>query len=162
MPWNFVMRPSATIETNHASARTIVKRFRLRSANPEEPRADVMPPPNMSERPPPRPLCSRMSRVSRRLVMPRSTCRTNSRMSTVVQAFRGDHPPIAQGSSIRADSHRPDASHSDVLLEPHDGRELVHDEARAAHKGAVDVGLPHEARDVGRLDRTAVQHAGAG
>ena len=38
-------------------------------------KAELMPPPNMSDSPPPRPLWSRMSNVSRRLVMPRRICR---------------------------------------------------------------------------------------
>src|SRR5690606_7131218 len=57
---SFVMSPSATMEMNHTSARTMVKRLRFRSARPDEPTAEVIPPPNMSDRPPPRPLWRRM------------------------------------------------------------------------------------------------------
>src|SRR5690606_22174372 len=52
---SFVMSPSATMVMNQVSARTTVKRLRLRSASPDEPTAVVIPPPNMSDRPPPRP-----------------------------------------------------------------------------------------------------------
>src|SRR5690606_12067898 len=84
---NFVMSPRATIETNQTSASTTVNRLRLRSASPEEPTAAVMPPPNMSDRPPPRPLWRRMSRVSRTLLMPITTCSTNSRTSKRLTPF---------------------------------------------------------------------------
>src|SRR5688572_21176983 len=48
-----------------------------------------------------------------------------------------------------------------LLLEPHDADELLGDQARAAHQGAVDVRLGHEAVDVVGLDATAVQDADA-
>ena len=51
------------------------------------------------------------------------------------------------------------ASGADVLLEPHDARELVDVEARAADERAVDVRLAQERRDVGRLHRPAVEDA---
>ena len=41
----------------------IVMRLRLRSATPELPELLVTPPPNMSDRPPPLPLCSRTSGI---------------------------------------------------------------------------------------------------
>src|SRR5690606_29576086 len=52
-------------------------------------------------------------------------------------------------------------SDADVLLVADDRRELVDDEARPADECAVDVGLTHEAGDVRRLHRTAVEDAGA-
>src|SRR5665811_384443 len=61
----------------HISARPMVSRFRLRSATPELPAPLEMPPPNMSDRPPPRPLCSSTSTTTRKLV---STSRTSRMM----------------------------------------------------------------------------------
>src|SRR5665647_3826735 len=61
----------------HTSARPMVSRFRLRSATPELPAPLEMPPPNMSDRPPPRPLCSSTSTTTRKLV---STSRTSRMM----------------------------------------------------------------------------------
>jgi hypothetical protein len=64
------------IADTQTRARMIVMRLRFRSATPEAPRLDVTPPPNMSESPPPRPRCSRIMSVSRRLVIPRMTWST--------------------------------------------------------------------------------------
>ena len=50
-----------TIAATQSSATAMVKRLRLRSATPELPMLeDETPPPNMSDRPPPAPLCSRI------------------------------------------------------------------------------------------------------
>lgn len=47
-----------------------------------------------------------------------------------------------------------------MLSEPSDGAELIDLEACASDECTVNVGLAHEARDVVRLHRTAVQDAG--
>src|SRR3954463_3847436 len=62
-PENFVIRPSTTMQATQTRPRITVIRLRLRSATPEAPRFEVTPPPNMSERPPPRPRCSRIIMV---------------------------------------------------------------------------------------------------
>lgn len=56
--------------TTQTRPKMIVMRFRFLSATPDEPMVLVIPPPNMSLRPPPRPLWSRINRVSSRLVTP--------------------------------------------------------------------------------------------
>lgn len=61
--------------TNQTIDTATVSLFKFRSATPEDPRFDVMPPPNMSERPPPLPLCRRMKRVKAKLVKIKRTRR---------------------------------------------------------------------------------------
>src|SRR6478735_9951116 len=61
VPLNRMIRPSAMITTPQVTPRMMVKRFRLRSATPEELSPELMPPPNISDSPPPRPLCRRIS-----------------------------------------------------------------------------------------------------
>ncbi len=93
---------------------------------------------------PPRPLWSRMSRVSRRLVTP-GTPAGRTRESALSKAFRGGRirPHKRQvygeagrntGCPRREAAGIPSRSDSDVLLVADDGRELVDDEARAAHR----------------------------
>src|SRR6187549_580510 len=115
----------------------------------------------MSERPPPRPLCSRMSSVSRRLVRPSSTCRTTWRISTVNLSGHdaGGQCRIEYSRTSRRASG--DASGADVLLEPDDAREFVDVEAGATDERAVDIRLTQERRDVGGLHRPPVEHARA-
>ena len=48
--------PRAVTVKSHTKANTVVMRLRLRSAE-AEPSAAAPPPPNMSDNPPPRPLC---------------------------------------------------------------------------------------------------------
>jgi len=74
--------PSATTENSHTSARTVVIRFKFRSAA-ADPSAAAPPPPNMSLRPPPRPLCRRTPTtiaMSERTLMTRVTAVMNERM----------------------------------------------------------------------------------
>src|SRR3954454_2161220 len=59
--------PSTTTHANHSRPTTTVVRSRLRSATEEPPTDDCMPPPNMSERPPPLPLCISTSSIISRL-----------------------------------------------------------------------------------------------
>src|SRR5688572_32544994 len=126
------MSPSTTMHVTHTSPRMTVIRLRFRSATPEAPRLEVTPPPNMSDRPPPRPLCSRMSSVSRKLVRPSSTCRTTWRISTVNLSGHdtgGRADNQYNGTFAMSRGHHPCSRHpesgADVLLEPHDARELV-------------------------------------
>ena len=60
-------------------------RLRLRSATPEEPADEEIPPPNMSDKPPPLPLCSRIDMIRKKLDSTRSTWRTI--LSTVTLWF---------------------------------------------------------------------------
>src|SRR3954464_2878305 len=73
----------------HRSATATVNLLRLRSATPELPMLDVAPPPNMSDRPPPRPLWSRISTVRNRLVSTRRTWRVMRIAVTTSSAVRG-------------------------------------------------------------------------
>lgn len=47
-----------------SNANVTVSRLRFRSATPEELRPLVTPPPNISDIPPPRPLCSRIAKTN--------------------------------------------------------------------------------------------------
>ena len=69
-----------------------VIRSRLRSTTVEPAETPPMAPPNMSERPPPRPLCKRISRISRNETMTWTT--TTAAVSTIVR-------PRGAGSSGR-------------------------------------------------------------
>src|SRR5688572_14560093 len=126
------MSPSTTMHVTQTRPRMTVMRLRLRSATPEAPRLEVTPPPNMSDRPPPRPLCSRMSSVSRRLVRPSSTCRTTWRISTVNLSGHDDWGQCRIEYSRTSRRPSGDASGAHVLLEPDDAREFVDVEAGAA------------------------------
>src|SRR6266516_3580256 len=57
------------MHTNHRTPKKIVMRSRLRSTTDDEPRVELTPPPNRSDRPPPLPLCSRTSKTITRLVI---------------------------------------------------------------------------------------------
>mgnify|MGYP006887995091 CR=1 FL=1 len=63
----FAMRLIETISTAQRIAMPTVQRLRFLSATPEVPALAVRPPPNMSDNPPPLPLCRRISRDSRTL-----------------------------------------------------------------------------------------------
>src|SRR5690606_3982311 len=75
------IRPRAMIAAAQISPSATVNRSRLRSATDEPPTEDDTPPPNMSEMPPPLPLCISTNRISNRLVM---TSRIENASSTVV------------------------------------------------------------------------------
>src|SRR5690625_6644113 len=74
---------------DHSTVIPIVIRFRLRSATPEDPIREERPPPNMSDTPPPRPLCMRIERTSRRHVLRRMTSKTMRRAFTIPHLVRG-------------------------------------------------------------------------
>src|SRR5579884_845599 len=61
------------MHTNHRAPKKIVMRSRFRSTTEDEPRVELTPPPNRSDRPPPLPLCSSTSRIIAKLVMIRTT-----------------------------------------------------------------------------------------
>ena len=62
-----------------------LRRLRLRLVTPEEPADEEIPPPNMSDKPPPLPLCSRIDMIRKKLDSTRSTWRTI--LSTVTLWF---------------------------------------------------------------------------
>src|SRR6476620_10330962 len=115
----------------------MVNRSRLRSATDEPPRELETPPPNMSDRPPPRPLCKSTSTTSTALVIMRMMV---SNRVTI------ENPTVRRRRS--QDRHRVEAA---------DAAELLGLEAGPAHQGAVDVLLGHQSRHVRRLDRAAVE-----
>src|SRR5699024_12361646 len=59
-----------------------VARVRLRAATPDDPSEEDIPPPNMSDMPPPLPLCMRISRVRKMLVSTSRAMRMMLRIST--------------------------------------------------------------------------------
>src|SRR5947209_1348191 len=59
--------------TNHRTPKKIVMRSRFRSTTEDEPRVELTPPPNRSDKPPPLPLCSSTSKIITKLVMTRIT-----------------------------------------------------------------------------------------
>src|ERR1044071_6283528 len=65
--FTFIRRPSTMMHANHSRPTTMVIRSRLRSATEEPPTEDCIPPPNMSDRPPPLPLCMSTSSIIRPL-----------------------------------------------------------------------------------------------
>src|ERR1700742_198334 len=126
------------MHTNHRMPKKIVIRSRFRSTTDEEPKVDDTPPPNMSDRAPPLPLCSSTSRIITRLVM-----------------IRMIETPMA----IAARSFFP----IQLLLQrvgrviTNDLRELSGVDTGASYEGTVDVGLGHDRRDVVGFNRPAIQ-----
>src|SRR4051812_8652204 len=92
----FMMMPSTTMHTNHSRPITTVMRSRFRSATEEPPTDDCMPPPNMSERPPPFPLCISTSSISSRL----KTIRAIENPKTTAG------PTLSDSDERRGHSHR--------------------------------------------------------
>src|SRR5690606_2260163 len=156
------MRPSRTIAVAQTTEMPIVIRLRFRSATPAEPIEELIPPPHMSERPPPFPFCMSMARMRKILAMTSSTSRWMRRASTShrllsvsggARAFRDltrisdrgaerDHPaPTRRGSPSRRPGDPSEVS--GVVLVSHDRRELLGLEARPADEGAIDVLLRH-------------------
>src|SRR3954468_15265359 len=139
----FISNPSEITHANQMTPAPTVMRSRLRSATEEPPRPLDMPPPNMSESPPPRPLWSRISRISSRLVM---TSTTVSERITVAQPNSrwGWQRPVS-GSQGRH------------VVEPADAAELLVVQAGPTDQTAVDVELRHDPGNVRGLDRPAVE-----
>ena len=163
IPWNFVMRPRATIETNHASAR--IDREAVEVALGETRRAQ-------------RRGHAAAEHVGQAATAPlveqdeegqQEAGDAEQHLQDELEDLHSRKPfaAIAVGSHKvkytvqRRQYDATRASDADVLLEADDRRELVDDEARTADEGTVDVGLAHEARDVARLHRSAVEDAGA-
>jgi len=80
--------------TNQMMPMAIVNRSRFRSAIVEPPSELDIPPPNMSDSPPPFPLCIRMRRVRKRFARTSRTC------SPILTAFTGEGVPSGSFSSF--------------------------------------------------------------
>src|SRR5450631_4072000 len=95
----------------HTSPRATVNRAMLRSATEEPLSVEDIPPPNMSDRPPPLPLCNRTNRVSSSPPTTRSTCNpifttvTKVRPNLVRCQSRRQERPQAQGTRRPCRSH---------------------------------------------------------
>src|SRR4029453_7380512 len=129
-----------------------------------------IPPPNMSERPPPLPLCMRISRVRNRFA------RTSRICSPILTALTGEGgpsgsdvvvgeltpPPDARATPPRITRGRryPVTCSGDVLSVAADRRELLGVDRRPADERPVDVVLGHQRRDVAFFDRPAVDDPG--
>ena len=71
--------PIPTTDVTQMTAMAIVIRFKLRSAIEEPPKLLDIPPPNMSESPPPRPLCIKIKSTKK---SPLNTSRTSRKIRT--------------------------------------------------------------------------------
>src|ERR1700729_787663 len=125
--------------TNHRMPKKMVIRSRFRSTTDEEPRVDDTPPPNMSDKPPPLPLCRSTSRTITRLVMIRMT---ETPMTIAARSFF----PVELLLQRRASR-----------LEADYLRELTCVEARPTNQGTIDVRLGHDRRNVVGFNRPPLQ-----
>src|SRR4051794_34605316 len=124
----FIRMPSTIMHANQSRPTTTVIRSRLRSATEEPPTEDCMPPPNMSERPPPLPLCISTSSIISRLKTiraienPKTTAGPTSSDSDGRQGAQGQPYAPARVRRIAATAYtRPDS----LIAEAHDLDELV-------------------------------------
>src|SRR4029453_641473 len=129
------------MQANHTMPTSTVYRSRFLSATEEPARLEVTPPPNMLDMPPPLPRCSRISMVSRMLVMISNTINVYANAIGMVGSFlskgtasattiAGARPPVGD---------RAHNSACGVLREPADRRELLGVEAGPADERTVDV-----------------------
>src|SRR5699024_7472001 len=134
--------PSRMMRAAHTLAMSVVNRLRLRSATPDDPSEEDIPPPNMSDMPPPLPLCMRISRVRKMLVSTSRAMRMMLRIST-------------------SDSTYVSSSDSSVSLLRDRGLaqsgEVRSAEAGAADERAVDVCGGHDLGHIVGLDGSAVE-----
>src|SRR5215471_1855016 len=127
-----------------------VRRSRLRSTT-VEPAIDPpsCPPPNMSDRPPPRPECNRIRKISSSATMTSMTMRIALSMSRGFLRFRPARKESAYRPSACGSGRPPDVTGltlSGAVAD--DAGEVVGVERRAANERTVDLGLRHE---VGRV-----------
>src|SRR6478735_2311881 len=126
------------MHANQHRPTTTVIRSRFRSATEEPPTDDCMPPPNMSERPPPFPLCISTSSISR----PLKTIRAIENPITTAGPTSSE---LGKGTGA---GHLPDPrkgttdrlrrSTSSLVAETDDLDELVRVQRGTADQGAVD------------------------
>src|SRR5579884_1082897 len=132
------------------TATATVIRSRLRSTT-VDPAATAPTPPNMSDSPPPLPLCSRISSTS---ISDTNTWMAMTTMvSTGLGSSRGGPDQDGKVPASATAGHR-----------GHDSGELVGVEAGPADQGAVDVALGKDVGGVARIHRASVldAHGGAG
>src|SRR5579884_440107 len=158
--------PSAMIAAIQITASTMVIRSRFFSTTEEPPCCEVKPPPNMSERPPPLPLCSSTKTISSRLVTARmtSSAMTTCGSSLYYRRLGDGGRGRAYLSCVLADqSLRPGSTRRSgvdgLIAVTHDPHEVLRVQGGAADQRAVDVRLGHDPRGVRALDRAAVQDA---
>src|SRR5699024_7675772 len=141
-PLKRVRMPSRMMQAAHTIAMSVVNRLRLRSATPDDPSEEDIPPPNMSDMQPPLPLCMRISRVRKMLVSTSRAMRMMLRVST------SDSTYVSSCDS------------SVILLRDRglgQGREGGSAEAGAADERAVDVCGGHDRGHIVGLDGSAVE-----
>src|SRR5882757_2602874 len=155
---SFTNRPVPTIATTQIAPTKRVIRSRFFSARADPERLDCIPPPNREERPPPRPLCRRMSSTSNTLVTIKTISRASFMPSSSDGYLRapGRNPgPGARSISVPVRRSGQRATRGDCTQPG----ELVGVQARATDQCAVHIGLRDQLTDVAGLHRTAVQHA---
>src|SRR6476469_1013820 len=128
------------MHANQMTPTPTVNRSRLRSATDDPPKLLETPPPNRSERPPPRPLCSSTSRIM--IALARTSRMVKSRITSGSLRHDGDEPTSASPGRPAQIGHR---------VEPADPTELVHLQGRTSDEAPVDVRLVHDPADVGGL-----------
>src|SRR5580700_3052261 len=118
-------------QTNQRTPKKIVMRSRFRSTTDEEPSVEETPPPNMSDRPPPFPLCRRTSRTIASDVMIRMT------ESAISTGFFSPLEPSAIYCAAQAVPPDPAANLTagSHLMVPADRSELTGVQAGAADEG---------------------------
>src|SRR5258705_1169057 len=127
------------MHANQIIPTTNVYRSRFFSATEEPARLDETPPPNMLDRPPPLPRCSRISSVSSTLVMMSSTTRVyaNAVMAVVILSATVFRPAKSsgpggldlrpsQGGQVRASQHRGDVPAEHLSAAQPDHPPLLH------------------------------------
>src|SRR5262249_41979500 len=138
-----------------------VSRSRLRSTTVEpaiEPPS--CPPPNMSDRPPPRPECSRIRKIIASADVTQITIRIVSRSTAEHSIGRTSAKPSRECEGVpphaSAPAYRRSAA-SDAVA--HDPGEVVGIERRPADQRTVDLGHGHQVGDVAGLDAPPVLDA---
>src|SRR5690606_13293253 len=140
------MSPSRTILIAQMTVVLTVIRLRFRSATPELPAPLDIPPPNMSERPPPRPLCMSTRGMASRLVVMSTTMHAVRRKSTEVPFLVRSATPLSAPQSRIGDGSRPDLTPRASRPAHRAGREAT-GRARASQPDGVRL----EASDLGEL-----------
>src|SRR5699024_520738 len=141
-PLKRVRMPSRMMHAAHTIAMSVVNRLRLRSATPDDPSEEGIPPPNMSDMPPPLPLCMRISRGRKMLGSTSRAMRMRLRISTSDSAYVS-----SSDSSVSLLRDRALAQSGEVGAAA----------AGAADERAVDVCGGHDLGHIVGLDGSAVE-----
>src|ERR1044071_7949759 len=118
------------MQANQTMPTSTVYRSRFFSATDEPARLEVTPPPNMLDMPPPLPRCSRISRVSRMLVMISNTINVYAKAIGMVgfiplEGHGSAHHNSGAEVATRGRPPSPSGLLRHVLAEPADRRELL-------------------------------------